>query len=94
MKLLQQINAIDEYVDRRRFQESEDVLLASGGGVTGGLGFSGGGHVQWSQNTGWTTKPDSDFDGIPDDVDNNFNDRDGDHIPDAIDNYYGPGTHK
>ena len=94
MKLLDQLNAIDEYLDRRRFQESEDVLLASGGGVVGGLGFAGGGHIQWSQNSGWTTKADSDFDGIPDDRDNHFNDRDGDNVPDAIDTHYGQGVHE
>ena len=94
MNLLHQLNTIDEYVDRRRFQEAEDVLLASGGGAAGGLSFSGGGHVQWNHSTGWTTQADSDFDGIPDNQDNHFNDRDGDNIPDALDNHYGPGAHE
>jgi hypothetical protein len=92
MKLLQQLNSIDQYLDTRRFQESEDVLLASGGGVAGGLGFAGGGHVQWNQGAGWSTNSDNDYDGIPDSQDSCYNDKDGDHIPDAIDAYYGPGA--
>ena len=93
MNLFDQLNAIDQYLDTRRFQESEDVLLASGGGVAGGLGFAGGGHVQWNQGAGWSTNPDSDFDGIPDSRDSHFNDKDGDDIPDAIDAQYGPGAY-
>ncbi|MCP4607003.1 MAG: hypothetical protein GY847_41905 [Proteobacteria bacterium] len=74
MTIFDQIEKIDEYIDQRRFQESEDVLLASGGGAAG-FGFSAGSNVPWNQTSPWATSKDSDFDGIPD----------------ALDDHRGPG---
>lgn len=71
MNLFNQLNAIDQYLNTRRFQESEDVLLASGGGVAGGLNFSANHnpHVPWAQHAPWSWSNDTDQDGLCDALD-------------------------
>lgn len=70
MTIFEQVARIDEYLDTRRFQESEDVLLASGGG-TSGFGFSNAGPM-WNQTAPWAMQKDADMDGIPDALDDHY----------------------
>lgn len=76
MNIFEQLEKIDEYIEKRKLQEAEDILLASGMGSGTGMGFSSGGGVPWTHRT----PPTLDFD------------FDADGIPDALDDYWGPGA--
>jgi len=76
MNIFEQLEKIDEYIEKRKYQEAEDILLASGMGSEMGMGLSSSKGVPWSH---WTPAA---FD----------RDWDADGIPDAIDNYWGPGA--
>ena len=74
MNIFEQLEKIDEYIEKRRYQEAEDILLASGMGSEMGMGFSRthpifGERVPWQHDTPWAMQHDSDFDGIPDALD-------------------------
>lgn len=74
MNILEQLEKIDEYIEKRKYLEAEDILLASDMGSEIGKGFSNtrpifGERVPWQHNNPWDMQMDSDFDGIPDALD-------------------------
>lgn len=73
MSILSQLELIDEYIENRKYQESEDLLLSEGMGMSNFLGKSfSANKVPYSQNAPWAMKTDFDNDGIPDALDNHI----------------------
>ena len=74
MNIFEQLGKIDEYIEKTKLQEAQDILLAGGMNSGLGIGFSGnhpmlGAKVPWQHNNPWDMQRDSDFDGIPDALD-------------------------
>jgi len=77
MGILSQLELIDEYIENRKYQESEDILLSEGMGTGSFFGKNfNPNKVPYSQNAPWSMENDFDNDGIPD----------------ALDNHIGPGA--
>jgi hypothetical protein len=73
MNLFEQLEAIDEFVEKKRIGEAGKILFESSGSSTNaGMGISASSHPFWDQTSPWAMHTDSDFDGIPDALDNHF----------------------
>jgi hypothetical protein len=74
MNIFEQLEKIDEYIEKRKYQDAEDILLAGGMSSGIGLGFTGSHpvfaeQVPWMHNNPLDMQRDSDLDGIPDALD-------------------------
>lgn len=76
MDLFEFLDKVDEYVEKRKYQEAQDILLVAHGMAESHINASKSFAVPWTHNQPWDLHHDFDHDGIPD----------------ALDNHYGPGA--